>query len=1312
MVLDSLFNKEVKAYKKANKLYEKGLKTMQKNPPEGVAIVKQSLEEIKNSMQDIKDLSQKFSELLVKIGRTLYEKGEISEASYAYENAIKLNSQNSSAYINYGLLLAYQKNYERGLILVEKALRINRKDATAWEAKAIIYEQMGDIDDALDIYRKLIKMYPDVLRYYDKYLEYRPHDVEILFKKATYLYKIKDYSGCIETLKNVISLNRDHRSAWVYMGAAYTKQNMFEEAIKSFKEALKLDPNDKASWVNLAIIYKKRGEYEDALRAIREAIKIDPSDAKIWYLQASIYMALENYNEALNSINRALSLKEDYKDALILKRTILKNLNLPSEMIDTCKKLIKEGYKDTDLLYDLAKAYYDTKDYDSAMHTCTEILKTTPNHMPSLFLQKEIMKAKERWDYVIPICETILNVEPRNLEALIDMSIAYEKLGKFEAALNFMIRATEIERNNVELWKRRKELAKKLNKPQEVINSSLQVLNMVEDFDTYIDLARAYYTTSRYEEAKNILEKAILIEEDDEAWNLLGMTYYKLGNLEKAMNAFKKAAEIDPEVKKYWSNLGWIMEKLERFEEAIEYFDRALALDPGDIKIWYERGLCLKKLSRLEEALRSFEEALKLNPKFTKALFEKAAVLKMLEHDDEALDALNKLLNMEPTNHAALYLRAEIRMKRKEYEAALKDIENAIKYEKNEKYLELKKAACKEIKDHNCVVATAREILNINRKNLQAWRDFAQAFLKLGKVESAITAYREALEIFPDNDILLYELKDILMKERRFADVIDVCKKILGVKPEDYRNIIDLAKALMNLGKYEEAKDYLLRALDINTNGEAYEMLGDCYYAIGDYKNALKSYKNALDFQSTAELHYKIAKTLTKMDRYKDAARSIRKALKSEKNVKYYLLAAKIYMKADDFDKAKKYAEEAYKLEDSPKTRLILASALYELGEFSDVINILKPLAKEGHPKALRLMGEALEKEERYEDALKIYKKGVEKDPKDVELWMGIGRVSLKLDNLEEAAKAYERAYLIEPENRQICENLAFVYEKMGRLRDALTYIDRALGLDPKDKYLWNTKALLLMKLEKFEDAIKCFDRALEIDPDFEPAIEGKNDCERIIEERNLEKFAREVLIHEYKTGKRVTKKIAFKTLNIPLSYIPKVFAYIKREEPVSIEALDDEHRKKFERASLKIAKALNKIENITLPEIVANTKLDVRSAKRLLSYIERCLSAGFDGKVTPEDERQLKRALDMDLKDFSVLNIMINLGIGVCEAVRVHHLLKELSEEEGEIEVVEESEEEDLSGDEAAPGISPAESDVEEEEEGPEPADDEELFL
>jgi len=294
------------------------------------------------------------------------------------------------------------------------------------------------------------------------------------------------------------------------------------------------------------------------------------------------------------------------------------------------------------------------------------------------------------------------------------------------------------------------------------------------------------------------------------------------------------------------------------------------------------------------------------------------------------------------------------------------------------------------------------------------------------------------------------------------------------------------------------------------------------------YLDKSENYKDALNLGASPSLYYKLAKAYYKTGELHEAIKAIEKAIEWRKEAKFYLLASQIYLKLNDLNSAYDYANKAFELEDSQASRINLASILFELEKYDEVISLLKPLAKNNNLDALRLLGRALEAEERYKDAVKIYERVVDIDKKDKGSWMSMGRCHLALKNYEDAVKAFERAYLIDPKDKTVCTSLAFAYESAGDLNKALSYVEKALELDPEDAHIWSSKGLLLLKLNKPREALKAFDKALELNPDLTSAQEGKMDCERIIEELELEKYARKILLHEYRTGKKITKKDFF----------------------------------------------------------------------------------------------------------------------------------------------------------------------------------------
>ncbi len=334
---------------------------------------------------------------------------------------------------------------------------------TVMEVMGEMYKKNGRKDKAIETYKKLIEKYPHILHYYDLYLKEVPDDINILFKKGKLLYERMKYKECYDIMLKITKKEENNKDALIYGGYASLKLKKYDDAINLFEKAIKMDNKNVELWKSLSDAYRKVGEYEDSLRCIEEAIKIEQNNPEIWYLKAMIEFSMVEYEHALNSINKSLDLKEDI-NALLLKRDILKHMNSPLELIKTCRRLIELGKDEADIYYDIAKSYYDTGDYDGATKILSKISEEYLYHIPTLNLQKEILKKKEQWELIIPICETILKVNPSDIEAYIDIALSYEKLGKYEDSLKFLKNATKIDPNNDKIKKLMSDIEKKSKK--------------------------------------------------------------------------------------------------------------------------------------------------------------------------------------------------------------------------------------------------------------------------------------------------------------------------------------------------------------------------------------------------------------------------------------------------------------------------------------------------------------------------------------------------------------------------------------------------------------------------------------------------------------------------------------------------------------------------------------------------------------------------------------------------------------------------------------------------------------------------------
>jgi tetratricopeptide (TPR) repeat protein len=110
--------------------------------------------------------------------------------------------------------------------------------------------------------------------------------------------------------------------------------------------------------------------------------------------------------------------------------------------------------------------------------------------------------------------------------------------------------------------------------------------------------------------------------------------------------------------------------------------------------------------------------------------------------------------------------------------------------------------------------------------------------------------------------------------------------------------------------------------------------------------------------------------------------------------------------------------------------------------------------------------------------ATEQYQKITEKDPKDVESWVTLGRLYRVSNNSVDAEKAYNAALKVEPENEDALTGLAILYSELGDTQRAIDKLKTVTDKNPSE----NTLVALASAYEQvkdFKSAADVLNRAL-----------------------------------------------------------------------------------------------------------------------------------------------------------------------------------------------------------------------------------------
>jgi tetratricopeptide (TPR) repeat protein len=232
-----------------------------------------------------------------------------TEARTYYENALKIDSNFTSARASLGMLI-YEKfpyEMEKGRQLLSQAVKhvdnLTDKEKfgiLAFYANAVEH----DNEKAVKNMKMLLALYPDYYPahnnlgwYYSQMGRYEESVSE--YKKAislnpylvftycglnfVYLNHLAELDSAFIWIHRQIEYNEDNPWGYDYLGWYYLGLDSLDQARQAFEKASKLEPNFTMDLYRLAHTYRLLGRYQDAISVLNKIIRIDSSDASAYY---------------------------------------------------------------------------------------------------------------------------------------------------------------------------------------------------------------------------------------------------------------------------------------------------------------------------------------------------------------------------------------------------------------------------------------------------------------------------------------------------------------------------------------------------------------------------------------------------------------------------------------------------------------------------------------------------------------------------------------------------------------------------------------------------------------------------------------------------------------------------------------------------------------------------------------------------------------------------------------------------------------------------------------------------------------------
>ena len=127
---------------------------------------------------------------------------------------------------------------------------------------AIQYHRSGQFDKAEEIYKEIIKRYPEQAEAHN--------NMGVLFQEQD------RNDEALVCFRKVVSIRSNFAEAHYNMGNVYREQGRSDEAIKCYQRALDLNPKDIDSYNNMGLSLNNQGKIGEAIECYRKVLKIAP----------------------------------------------------------------------------------------------------------------------------------------------------------------------------------------------------------------------------------------------------------------------------------------------------------------------------------------------------------------------------------------------------------------------------------------------------------------------------------------------------------------------------------------------------------------------------------------------------------------------------------------------------------------------------------------------------------------------------------------------------------------------------------------------------------------------------------------------------------------------------------------------------------------------------------------------------------------------------------------------------------------------------------------------------------------------------
>ena len=370
---------------------------------------------------------------------------------------------------------------------------------------------------------------------------------------------------------------------------------------------------------------------------------------------------------------------------------------------------------------------------------------------------------------------------------------------------------------------------------------------------------------------------------------------------------------------------------------AIACGEHLIKQDPDNPSFCNSVGVGYEQIENYEKALSYYRRAIEIDPDHAPSHYNIGNVLLKQNRLEEGLAALEQARALDPDMPEIYIGLGLLHQKQSRFQQAAQMYAQAIKRNRDFALAYANLASLLESQhQHQEALPLRKKQVSLDPENANARVSLAKLLLRMEQPEAALEELRLAVEIRPSMPIII-SLANVCRQMGQYEQAADYLKKALRFSPDNFLILTNLGNVALEMKDEQLALDYYRRAYKLNSLPEVALKLADIHIARGEVGEAVRYFTGILaDHPEHVDGNRGAGFALMMMDRPMDALEHFAVVLRQRPgDFKSHYYAARCFEKVDDLDRAEASFTAALRLQSgNAQVRLDYCNLLIRRGQW------------------------------------------------------------------------------------------------------------------------------------------------------------------------------------------------------------------------------------------------------------------------------------------------------------------------------------------------------------------------------------------